>query len=103
MPGATYNINYGTTQVTAGGLTYSARVAWYPTTPKWSVVGEVFGTEGGVKAIPEYKIGWRWEPSQYAVLAITYGQEFAGKNGAGFEVGLMLFTPPFLCFKGCKK
>ena len=37
----------------------------------------------------------RWEPSQYAVFALTYGAEFDGPNGAGFEIGVMLFTPPF--------
>jgi len=59
-------------------------------------VAEVFGSEGDVRAIPEYKAGVRWEPNQYAVLALTYGQEFDGDAGAGFEFGMMFFTPPFL-------
>jgi len=101
MPGASFTRNYGKDSSTAWGFTYSTRVAWYPRTPKWSIVGEVFGTAGENVAIPEYRIGWRWEPSQYAVLAITYGQEFAGTEGAGFEIGLMLFTPPFACLGGC--
>jgi hypothetical protein len=29
------------------------------------------------------------------VLALTYDDEFNGSNGAGFEFGIMLFTPPF--------
>jgi hypothetical protein len=64
----------------------------------------VFGTEGEKTVIPEYKIGLRWEPNQSTVWAVTYGQEFQGdgSNDAKFEVGLMLFTPPFLCFRGCK-
>ena len=102
MPGASVTANYGPDSTTAGGFTYSTRLAWYPIGPKWSLVGEVFGTEGGATAIPEYKLGVRWEPSQYAVFAISYGQEFAGKNGAGIEFGIMLFSPQFLCFKGCK-
>jgi hypothetical protein len=47
-------------------------------------------------------MGLRWEPSKYAVFAFTYGQEFNGTNGAGFELGAMLFTPPFACLGGCK-
>jgi hypothetical protein len=44
-----------------------------------------------IKPVPEYKFGWRWEPSQYAVFALTYGNEINGNNGAGFEFGVMLF------------
>ena len=58
-------------------------------------------TAGENIAIPEYKIGPRWEPSQYATIALTYGHEFAGSLGAGFEFGVMLFTPPFACLGGC--
>jgi len=36
-------------------------------------------------------------------VAISYGQEFNEKQGAGFEFGIMLFTPPFACFGGCGK
>jgi len=32
---------------------------------------------------------------------VTYGQEFNGTQGAGFEIGMMLFTPPFFCISGC--
>ena len=52
-------------------------------------------------AIPEYKIGPRFEPSQYATIALTYGHEFAGRLGTGFEFGVMLFTPAFTCLGGC--
>ncbi|HEY1869788.1 MAG TPA: hypothetical protein VGG71_01955 [Chitinophagaceae bacterium] len=102
MPGASVTRNYGTDSSTAWGFTYSTRLAWFPFGPKWSAVGEVFGTAGENVAIPEYKVGVRWEPSQYAVFALTYGQEFAGTHGAGFEIGVMLFTPPFACLGGCK-
>jgi len=33
------------------------------------------------------------EPSQHAVFAISYDDEFNGNDGAGWEVGVMLFTP----------
>ena len=103
MPGASVTLDYGSDNVTAASFTYSTRLAWYPTSPKWSLVGEVFGSEGGTTAIPEYKVGPRWEPNQHAVIALTYGQEFNGSQGAGWEAGVMLFTPPFLCLGGCEK
>jgi len=102
MPGISLTRNYGQDKTEAWAFTYSTRVAWYPFDYKWSLVGEVFGSEGQMTAIPEYKIGVRWEPSQHAVFALTYGHEFKGTEGAGFEVGVMLFTPQFLCFGGCK-
>ncbi|ULQ57779.1 hypothetical protein KJS94_06155 [Flavihumibacter rivuli] len=101
MPGASMTKDYGDEEKTAFSFTYSTRIAWYPLNPETSIVGEVFGTVGETKSIPEYKIGLRWEPSQFAVFALTYGQEFNGTNGAGFEFGIMLFTPPFACLGGC--
>jgi len=78
----------------------------YPVTLKGSLrsfVRSCWGISRGrcVVAIPEYKIGPRWEPSQYATIALTDGHEFAGPLGAGFEFGVMLFTPPFACLGGC--
>jgi hypothetical protein len=102
MPGASYTRNYGPEETGAWSFTYSVRAAWYPINFKWSIVGEVFGSEGESSSLPEYKMGLRWEPSKYAVFALTYGQEFNGNNGAGFEIGVMLFTPPFACLGGCK-
>jgi hypothetical protein len=101
MPGASVTLNYGQDKTTAWGFTYSGRVAWAFKNPKWNIVGEVFGTGGEAVAIPEYKVGLRYEPSQYGVFALTYGHEFAGSLGAGFEFGVMLFTPPFACLGGC--
>lgn len=101
MPGASATINYGDEKTTAWSFTYATRLAWYPLGNEGALVGEVFGAEGKAPAIPEYKIGLRWEPTPYAVFAITYGQEFRGNNGAGFELGVMLFTPPFACLGGC--
>jgi len=100
MPGSSLTRNYRDTHKDAVAFTYSGRVAWYIDS-KWSAVGEIFGSEGKTRSAPEYKIGPRWEPSQYAVFAVTYGQEFSTSYGAGFEVGVMLFTPAFaqLSFK----
>jgi hypothetical protein len=102
MPGASVTRHYGDNNELAWGFTYSTRVAWYAFNPRLALVGEVFGSAGEVVSIPEYKAGLRWEPSKYAVFAVTYGQEFHGSNGAGLEFGLMLFTPQFACFGGCK-
>jgi hypothetical protein len=102
MPGTSVTLNYGTEKTTAWAFTYSTRLAWYMFGPELSVVGEVFGAEGEAKSIPEYKIGPRWEPNQYAVFAITYGDEFLGTHGARWQVGVMLFTPPFACLGGCE-
>lgn len=95
MPGASYTNNYGVDGDPAWAFTYSTRLAWYPCDPKAAIVGEIFGALGQAEAIPEYKIGIRWEPNQYAVFAVTYGHEFNGSKGALFEVGMMLFAPPF--------
>jgi len=101
MPGVSFTNHYDTSKASVWGFTYSTRLAWYPIDDKMSVVAEIFGAEGGIKAVPEYKIGLRWEPSRYTVLALTYGEEINGTNGAGFEIGIMLFTPPFACLGGC--
>jgi hypothetical protein len=103
MPGVSVTRDYTAAENIAWGFTYSGRVAWYPRNPKWSIVGEVFGTEGQTTAIPEYKAGLRWEPNPFQVWAFTYGKEFNGDgtNDAKFEVGLMLFTKPFFCIRGC--
>jgi hypothetical protein len=101
MPGASMTRDYGTQEITVVSFTYSTRLAWYPWNDKGSIVGEMFGVAGGAVAVPEFKIGWRWEPSQYAVFALTYGAEINGNHGAGFELGAMFFTPPFACLGGC--
>jgi hypothetical protein len=103
MPGASTTVNYGNEKTTVWGFTYATRVAYYPFNEKASVVGETFGTAGDAGSSPEYKIGLRWEPSQYGVFAVTYGRKFNGEEGAGIEVGIMIFTPQFACFKGCNR
>ncbi|MHA4846274.1 hypothetical protein ACX0G7_19000 [Flavitalea antarctica] len=101
MPGASMTRNYGPDEKTVFDFTYSTRLAWYPFSPETSVVGEMFGKIGQSTTPAEYKVGLRWEPSPYAVFALTYGNEISGNNGAGFEFGVMLFTPPFACLAGC--
>ncbi len=103
MPGGSMTINYNQTRSTAFAFTYSSRVAWYVFGPKASLVGEMFGALGKANSVPEYKLGVRWEPSQHAVFALTYGDEIGGTHGAGVEFGVMLFTPQFACFGGCGK
>ncbi|MBP2647420.1 MAG: hypothetical protein H6Q77_1044 [Gemmatimonadetes bacterium] len=101
MPGASYTLDKGGVAEFGWAFTYSTRVAWYPFSPKLAIVGEVFGGVGEVETIPEYKAGLRYEPDQYATFALTYGHEFNGTAGAGLQIGMMLFTPPFFCISGC--
>jgi len=101
MPGASVTRKYGSKQEVSLAFTYATRLAWYPTDPEWAIVGEVYGAEGDARAIPEYRIGLRWEPNQHAVFALTYDDEFESDRGAGVEFGIMLFTPAFACIGGC--
>jgi hypothetical protein len=102
MPGASMTLNYGDNESTAYAFTYSTRLAYYPINFKWALVGECFGSEGEVTSDPEYRGGLRWEPSQYLNAAFTYGAKFNGDKGAGFEIGLMIFSPKFACIGKCK-
>lgn len=97
MPGASVTKNYGEENTTVWYFTYSTRLAWYPTSPKWAIVGEIYGSAGDLNVNTEFRTGLRWEPDQYTSIAITYDEEFGGEYGGGFEIGLMLFTPPFFC------
>src|SRR4030095_2795796 len=103
MPGASVTRHFGEEDETAWAFSYCTRLAYYPFNPELSLVGEVFGSEGEVYARPEYKVGLRWEPNLQSVFALTFGDEFHGTNGAGFEIGIMLFTPPFFGIGGIKK
>lgn len=94
MPGVTYNKEYGINKVTATGLSYSTRVAIYKIIPKSSIVGEVFGVTGEAKAQPQYKVGVRYE-SKYLVAALSYGDGLEDNRGAGWEIGIMVFTLPW--------
>lgn len=96
MPGALVDFDYGNDKETAWGFTWSTRVAVYKIIPKTAIVGELYGTEGEVSSKPEYKVGLRWEPNDYIIPAITYGARLDGGKGAGFEIGIVIFSPPFL-------
>lgn len=96
MPGALVNFDHGNSNSTAWGFTWSSRLAIYKVIPKTAIVGEVYGTEGQASSKPEYKVGLRWEPNSYIIPAISYGACFDGSPGAGFEIGVMIFTPQFL-------
>ncbi len=96
MPGALVDFDYGNNKETAWGFTYSTRVAVYKVIPKTAIVGEIFGTEGKAYSKPEYKVGLRFEANDFIVPAISYGGTFDGSFGGGFEIGVMIFSPPFL-------
>ena len=95
MPGVTVNLNQGNKDETAWSFTYSTRLAVYKIIPRSAIVGEVFGAEGKGGSKPQFKVGVRWE-SEHVVIAATYGAALDGSQGAGFEIGCMLFSPPFL-------
>ena len=90
------DFDYGSNKKTAWGFTYSTRLAVYKIIPQSAIVGEIYGTAGELYSEPEYKIGIRWEPNNTVVPAITYGSELNGNPGPGFEIGVVIFSPPFL-------
>lgn len=97
LPGALLNLDYGADQEKAWGFTYSSRLAIYKVIPESAIVGEIFGTEGQAYSKPQYRVGIRWE-SKTIVAALSYGAALDGTRGAGVELGVMIFTPPFLGF-----
>jgi len=102
MPGMTFN-KLDDENISTGyesGFTYSSRLAIYKVIPQTAIVGEVFGTEGQAYSDPQYRVGVRWE-SQHVIAAFTYGDSFDTGLGAGFEFGVMILSPEFLCFGGC--
>ncbi|MCV9386282.1 hypothetical protein [Reichenbachiella ulvae] len=96
MPGVLVDFNAEDTNDVAWGFTWSSRMAIYKIIPQTAIVLEAYGTEGEAYSKPEYKIGLRWEPNDYIVPAITYSSQFYGRYGAGFEFGVMIFTPQYL-------
>lgn len=96
MPGVSVTTDYGPASEASWLFTYTTRMGWYPSSPTWSLAGEVVGAEGKGASPAEYRVGFRWEPTPHAVFALTYDAEFKNPNsGAGWEIGMMLFTPPF--------
>ena len=102
QPGFSVTPNAGGTGNDKWAFTYSTRLAWYPKGPVWAIVGEAFGATGEAYLDPEYNVGLRYEPNAHVNIALTYGAKFNGSTGQGFQIGVMLFSPPFLCFSGCK-
>ncbi|MBS2101103.1 hypothetical protein J1N10_19555 [Carboxylicivirga sp. A043] len=96
MPGALFDYERGPDKEKAWGFTWSSRLAIYKIIPKTAIVGELFGTEGQAYSKPEFKVGLRWEPNDFIVPAISYGACLDGSNGAGFEIGVVIFTPQYL-------
>lgn len=96
MPGAMVDLEYADSKEAAWAFTYSSRLNIYKIIPKTAIVAEIFGTEGQIYSEPEYKVGLRWEPNDFIIPALTYGNNIAGTGAAGFEIGIMIFTPPFL-------
>jgi hypothetical protein len=103
MPGGSVTLSYPRDGEEAFAFTYSTRLAWYPFSPKLALVGEAFGSVGQAVLAPDYRAGLRWEPDVYTNIALTYGGKFDGEQGAGVELGVMLFSPPFFCIGTCKK
>lgn len=96
MPGALVDFDHGNNKETAWGFSWSTRLAVYKVIPKTAIVAEAYGTEGQAYSKPEFKIGLRWEPNDYIIPAISYGACLDGNKAAGFEAGIIIFTPPFL-------
>lgn len=96
MPGAMIDFNYGDDKKAVWGFTYSTRLGVYNIIPESAIVGEIFGTAGDLYSKPEYKVGIRWEPNNTVIPAFTYGAAFDGSKSSRFEIGVIIFTPPFL-------
>lgn len=96
MPGALVDFEYKEKKNTAWGFSYSTRLAIYKIIPESAIVGEVYGTAGEAFSPAEYKVGVRWEPNDFIIPAISYGGSFNGSPGAGLEIGIIIFTPPFI-------
>ncbi len=96
MPGAVVDFDTEESNNTAWGFTYSTRLNIYGIIPKSAIVAELYGTEGRTYSRPEYKIGLRWEPNDFIIPALTYGNNLSGTGAAGFEFGLVIFTPQYL-------
>ena len=101
-PGVIVNTEYGDSDKHEWGFTYSSRLAVYKVVPQSAIVGEVFGAAGGAYATPQYRVGVRWEPSKTFVAAVSWAAGLDGSTGGGAEIGFLLFSPRFACFKGCK-
>ena len=96
MPGAMVDFEYGAAKEAAWAFTYSTRLNIYKIIPQTAIVAEIYGTEGQIYSEPEYKVGLRWEPNDFIIPALTYSNNVSGTGGAGFEIGIVIFTPQYL-------
>ena len=96
FPGAIVDIDYGEDSEVAWGFTYSTRLTINNVIPKFNIVGEIFGTEGKAFSPTEFRAGIQWIPNTYIIPSFTFGSQLNGNKGAGFEIGVMILTPPFL-------
>ena len=96
MPGALVDFDHGNNKETERGFTWSTRLAVYKIIPKTAIVHEIYGTTGKISSDTEFKVGLRWEPKDYIIPAISYGAYLNGSKAAGFEIGIIIFTPQFL-------
>jgi hypothetical protein len=102
MPGVSWTDPHAATGEPGWDFTYSTRLAWYAFNPRTAIVGEVYGSEGNGGSGPNYRAGLRWEPNPHVAWAFTYGEASGDDRGPGFEIGVMLFSPPFACVGPCK-
>ena len=103
MPGASATRDYGPTRRTAVSFTYATRVSWYPIRPKAAIAGEIYGAEGEAIAIPEYRIGLRWEPDQYVVCRPHLRSRVQRRQGRRVRSGRHdVHAARFLCPGGCQ-
>lgn len=95
-PGALLDIGYGEKKELAWGFTYSTRLTINEIIPKFFLVGELYGTAGKAYSQPEYKVGVQWTPNSFIIPSISFGSQLNGNQGAGFEFGVVIYSPPFL-------
>lgn len=102
-PGVVLNTDYGNIEDNVKwGFQHSTRIALYGIIPQSAIVGEVYGTAGGAYVNPQYRVGIRWEHMpKIGGLTASWSKAFNGSPSGGFELGILLYTPKFACFKGC--
>ena len=101
-PGAVVNTDYEGSGEVKYGFQYATRLALYGVIPKSALVGEVYGTAGDAFVEGQYRVGIRWEPSEsVGAVALTWSQGLDGSVSQGLEIGVVIYSPRFLCFGGC--
>ncbi len=102
-PGVLTDVNGGVDQdELEWGFTYSTRLAIYKVIPNTAIVGEVYGSVGKISAKLEFNAGLRWEPYDQLNVSLTWGSSTDGSRGPGFQLGVLIYAPKFIC-KGCRR